>query len=73
MVNLDRRTKGGRIRGSSESRMCRSILPQATKTPLDLVKEPSAWFPPLKSALGGVSTLVNYYEVLAELVAVAHD
>ena len=40
---------------------------------LDVAKESSDWFPPLKSALGGVSALVKHYEVLVELVAVVHS
>jgi len=40
---------------------------------LDVAKESSDWFPPLKSALGGVSALIKHYEVLVELVAVAHS
>ena len=30
---------------------------------LDIAKESSDWFPPLKSALGGVSALIRHYEV----------
>ena len=30
---------------------------------LDIAKESSDWFPPLKSALGGVSALIKHYEV----------
>jgi len=30
---------------------------------LDVAKESSDWFPPLKSALGGISALVKHYEV----------
>ena len=40
---------------------------------LDIAKESSDWFPPLKAALGGVSALVKHYEVLVLLVAVAHN
>jgi len=40
---------------------------------LDVAKESSDWFPPLKAALGGVSALVKHYEVLVKLVAVAHN
>ena len=40
---------------------------------LDVAKESSDWFPPLKSALGGVSALIKHYEVLVESVAVAHN
>ena len=35
----------------------------ALKILLDIAKESSDWFPPLKSALGGVSALIKYYEV----------
>jgi len=31
---------------------------------LDVAKESADWFPPLKSALGGVNALIKYYEVL---------
>ena len=37
---------------------------------LDVAKESADWFPPLKSALGGVSALVKHYEVLAELMTI---
>ena len=30
---------------------------------LDIAKESADWFPPLKSALGGVNALINHYEV----------
>ena len=30
---------------------------------LEIAKESSDWFPPLKSALGGVSALIKQYEV----------
>ena len=40
---------------------------------LDIAKESSDWFPPLKSALGGVSALVKHYEVLVEFVAITHN
>ena len=33
---------------------------------LDVAKESSDWFPPLKSALGGVGALIKHYEVLVE-------
>ena len=39
---------------------------------LDIAKESSDWFPPLKSALGGMSALIKHYEVLVQLVTVAH-
>ena len=30
---------------------------------LDVAKESSDWFPPLKAALGGVTALIKHYEV----------
>jgi hypothetical protein len=30
---------------------------------LDVAKESADWFPPLKSALGGVNALIKHYEV----------
>ena len=33
------------------------------KVLLDIGKESSDWFPPLKSALGGVSVVIRHYEV----------
>jgi len=35
-----------------------------TKILLDVAKESADWFPPLKSALGGVNALIKHYEVL---------
>ena len=50
----------------------RQRVADGTKILLDIVKESSDWFPPLKSALGGVSALIKHYEVLIGLVTVAH-
>ena len=36
------------------------------KVLLDVAKESSDWFPPLKSALGGVNALIKHYEVLVD-------
>ena len=36
---------------------------------LDVAKESADWFPPLKSALGGVSALIRHYEVSVEWIA----
>ena len=44
-----------------------------TKILLDIAKESSDWFPPLKSALGGVCALVKHYEVIGEWVVIVHD
>ena len=40
---------------------------------LDIAKESADWFPPLKSALGGVSALVKHYEVLGEWTTIVHS
>ena len=37
---------------------------------VDVAKESSDWFPPLKSALGGINALIKHYEVFVEGVAV---
>jgi len=51
----------------------RQRVVDAAKILLDVAKESSDWFPPLKSALGGVNALVKHCEVLAEFVAVTHN
>jgi hypothetical protein len=51
----------------------RQRVSDATKILLDVAKESADWFPPLKSALGGVNALIKHYEVLVGLVAVTHD
>ena len=51
----------------------RQRVVDAAKILLDIAKESSDWFPPLKSALGGVSALIKHYEVSVQLVAVAHS
>ena len=43
------------------------------KVLLDIAKESSDWFPPLKSALSGVSALIKHYEVSVQFAAVAHN
>ena len=40
---------------------------------LDVAKESADWFPPLKSALGGVNALIKHYEVLVEWMVIVHD
>jgi len=40
---------------------------------LDIAKESSDWFPPLKSALGGVSAVIKHYEVRSFfVVSISH-
>jgi len=39
---------------------------------LDVAKESADWFPPLKSALGGVNALIKHYKVLDELMDATH-
>ena len=43
------------------------------KITLDVAKESADWFPPLKSALGGVSALVKHYEVLFGSTTIVHN
>jgi len=45
----------------------------AAKILLDIAKESADWFPPLKSALGGVNALIKHYEVLVGFLAVAYN
>ena len=44
----------------------RTRTADCAKILLDVAKESSDWFPPLKSALGGVNALIKHYEVLAD-------
>ena len=41
-------------------------ISNGTKILLDIMKESADWFPPLKSALGGVTALIKHYEVSVE-------
>ena len=38
----------------------------SVKILLDIAKESADWFPPIKSALGGVNALIKHYEVLGK-------
>ena len=49
----------------------RQRITNCAKILLDISKESSDWFPPLKSALGGVTALIKHYEVFVEVVDVA--
>jgi len=51
----------------------RKRVANGAKILLDVVNESADWFPPLKSALGGVNALIKHYEVLVELVAVSYN
>ena len=44
-----------------------------TKIFLDIAKESADWFPPLKSALGGVNALIKHYEVFVQRITAVHD
>ena len=44
-----------------------------TKILLDIAKESSDWFVPLKSVLGGVCALVKHYEVIVERTAAVYN
>ena len=49
-------------------------IADVVKITLDIAKETSDWFPPLKSALGGVTALIKHYEVSpAERMSVVHS
>ena len=49
----------------------RQRITNCAKILLDISKESSDWFPPLKSALDGVTALTKHYEVFVELIDVA--
>ena len=51
----------------------RQRVADGAKILLDIAKESSDWFPPLKSALGGVSALIKHYEVFVQMVAAARN
>jgi len=69
-----RRLPPSQLSDSSSLSAKRKRVADGAKILLDVAKETSDWFPPLKSALGGVSALIKHYEVLpVELVAAAHN
>ena len=51
----------------------RQRIADGMKILLDISKESSDWFPPLKSALGGVSALIKHYEVLSSADGRRHN
>lgn len=51
----------------------RKRIVDGTKILLDIMKESTDFFPPLKSALGRVNALIKHYEVSVESIAVAYD
>jgi septation ring formation regulator EzrA len=51
----------------------RQRVVDGVKILLDIAKESSDWFCPLKSALGGMNALIKHYEVYVECMAVAHN
>jgi len=56
-----------------ESPAKRQRVADGAKILLDVAKESADWFPPLKSALGGVNALIKHYEVLVESATLAHN
>ena len=50
----------------------RQRVADGAKILLEVAKESSDRFPPLKSALDGMGALIKHYEVSVELVVVAH-
>jgi ubiquinone biosynthesis protein COQ9 len=51
----------------------RQRIVNGVKILLDIARESSDWFPPLKAALGCVNALIKHYEVFVERMAVAHN
>ena len=51
----------------------RQRVADGAKILLDIAKESSDWFPPLKSALCGVNALIKHYEVSVQLVSAARN
>jgi len=51
----------------------RNRTADCVKILLDVAKESSDWFPPLKAALGGVNALIKHYEVLVDRFTVPHN
>ena len=53
--------------------LAKKRVEDGVKILLDVAKESADWFPPLKSALGGVNALIKHYEVLSiEWKCLAH-
>ena len=48
-------------------------ITDGAKILLDIAKESSDWFGPLKSALGGVNALIKHYEVLVWWMFIPSD
>ena len=48
-------------------------MADGVKLLLDVAKESSDVFPPLKSALGFVNALIKHHEVVVKWVVVVHD
>jgi len=51
----------------------RHRIGDSIKLLLDVAKESSDWFPPLKAALGGINALIKHYEVIAERPTIVHS
>ena len=51
----------------------RQRVVDGVKILLDIAKESADWFPPLKSALGGVNALIKHYEVSVKWITVVHN
>ncbi|KAF9649808.1 hypothetical protein BDM02DRAFT_3186020 [Thelephora ganbajun] len=64
-----RLTESGGTSGSSsdQSWSKKRRVADAAKILLDIVKDSAGWFPPLKSALGGVTALIERYEQLEDV------
>jgi len=68
------RLPSGQLSDSLSLPVKRKRVANGARILLDVAKESSDVFPPLKSVLGGVNALIKHYEVLSvELVAAAHN
>jgi len=51
----------------------RQRVVDGAKILLDVAKESSDWFPPLKSALGGVNALIKHHGVWVKWMPIVHN
>lgn len=51
----------------------RKMIVEAANMLFDVAKESADWFPPLRSALGGMNAVIVHHQVALGLTAVAHN
>ena len=56
----------GQLVDSSATPAKKQRVAGGLKILFDIAKESADWFPPLKSALGGIGALIKHYEVLTK-------